>query len=657
MLRMKNTLRISLLFICLFSFFAFLQKSETVSTNNPDSHFEGVSLEETLVEPMSFAPVPPAKDQYWKNAIPKNIREDYIKLGKQYKGKDWKPIPDSLFADFKKTGNRTNFETPYFEKRRQLSCLVMAEIMDYQGVFLKDIDKGLNYFISEVWWGLPASYPTNYPDRNNQKIELFNPETGNLLAWTIYMLHDELEAVDKGICDRVSSEIQRRILLPARVDENYWCGSLDNWNTWISSNLISCILFCEPNREEQIGDLKRVIGCLDYFITNYHNDGGCEEGIMYWDRAGASLFESVFLLDLATNHALSLQNDKKLKAIGSYAYKMYIGNRASVNFADSHPFFGGIHINILYPFGKFINDSVMMKQAVYIAKDHGYDKSPASAFRGSGNFPTLSRELLFLSQYDSFVNTEASEPLLRDAVFDDLHVIIARSKENSKEGLFVAAKGGNNNEYHNHNDIGNFVVYKDAEPIIVDIGVDTYTSKTFSDKRYELYNCRSGYHNVPIINGFEQCNGRQYQGCDYNYQNKKRQAKYSMDVSQAYPAGACIEEWKRTISLKRGKEIVVTEKYKLGEYIQPSEITLICCGEAKVSRPGIIIIDNGKNKGELSFNPKEMTPTIERVVNEGKNVSYNDNTAYYRSGKRDLYRIRLTINSKRLKGKIKYTIR
>lgn len=631
-----------ILLICLTSF---LKGSQAMSRVY---YFDNISLDEVLINPKKFAPVPPAKDPFWTGVIPAQIREGYIKLGRQYLRMDWRAIPNSLFSDFKRTGNRKNYETPYFEKRRQMSCLVMAEIMDQQGAFLEDIDKGLRYFISEVWWGIPASYPTDYPDSNNQKVELFNPETANLLAWTTYMLHDELESIDKGICNKISNEIQRRVLTPARENGYYWKRSLDNWNTWISSNLISCILFCEPNRAHQIDDIKRVIDCLEFFITNYHEDGGCEEGIMYWDRAGASLYECVYLLDLATSHAISLRNNQKLKAIGSYAYRMYIGNKTYVNFADSHPI-SGVHINILYPFGQYVNDSVMMKQAAFIAKDNGYDKSPATAFRWSGNFPTLSRELMFLYQYESFSKTVAEEPLLRDTEFSDLHVITARSNENSTKGLYIAAKGGNNMEYHNHNDVGNFVVYKDAEPIVIDIGVGTYTSETFSNKRYDIFNCRSGYHNVPIINGFEQRDGKEYHGQNYKYKNKKNQVTYTLDLSHAYPNDASVEEWKRTINLKRNKEVVITEQYRLSSFVQPSEVSLICCGEAKLIDSETVEIDNGKNKGRIQFDCEQVTPVIEEII-------YDDNTIRNVWNKRKLYRISLIVKSHMLNGVVNYSI-
>jgi hypothetical protein len=82
--------------------------------------------------------------------------------------------------------------------------------------------------------------------------------------------------------------------------------------------------------------------------------------------------------------------------------------------------------------------------------------------------------------------------------------MVARDKEGSTDGLFVAAKGGHNDESHNHNDIGNYVIYYNGQPVLIDVGRGTYTRKTFSSRRYDIwYNC-SDYHNVPTINGVTQ---------------------------------------------------------------------------------------------------------------------------------------------------------
>ena len=74
----------------------------------------------------TFLPFPKARDNYWRKQIPRSMRMDYIRLGRSYLDKPWVAIPDSIFAQFRKNGNRTGYEAMSFGVRRQFSCLVMA---------------------------------------------------------------------------------------------------------------------------------------------------------------------------------------------------------------------------------------------------------------------------------------------------------------------------------------------------------------------------------------------------------------------------------------------------------------------------------------------------------------------------------------------------
>ncbi|WP_259391711.1 heparinase II/III-family protein [Paenibacillus thiaminolyticus] len=103
----------------------------------------------------------------------------------------------------------------------------------------------------------------------------------------------------------------------------------------------------------------------------------------------------------------------------------------------------------------------------------------------------------------------AAEPpaLPLDRWMPGVEVMVARERG---DGWFLAAKGGHNDESHNHNDIGSFIVYADQCPLWIDAGVGTYTAKTFSPERYSIWTMQSGYHNVPTVNGAEQAPGRTF---------------------------------------------------------------------------------------------------------------------------------------------------
>ena len=86
-----------------------------------------------------------------------------------------------------------------------------------------------------------------------------------------------------------------------------------------------------------------------------------------------------------------------------------------------------------------------------------------------------------------------------------------------RKAFICAAQAGNNGKSHNHNDVGNFLVYADGMPAIIDVGVETYTAKTFSAQRYEIWTMQSAYHNCPTIDGVMQSAGPQFAATEVSY--------------------------------------------------------------------------------------------------------------------------------------------
>ena len=95
----------------------------------------------------------------------------------------------------------------------------------------------------------------------------------------------------------------------------------------------------------------------------------------------------------------------------------------------------------------------MMQLAAYVGKKYQYMQKPSTLFLKSGNYPKLGRELMLLSMLPKYQATVAVEPKTEDAYLVNSQIMVASNKD-----WFVAAKGGNNAENHNHNDIGNFIV-------------------------------------------------------------------------------------------------------------------------------------------------------------------------------------------------------
>ena len=573
--------------------------------------------------------LPQADDTFWRDSIPQEMRQSYIQYGEQYLGKPWTVLPWTVFAENKQTGNRVNYEAICFEKRRQMAAIVMAEIMEGKGRFMGDIIDGMGSFCEETWWGIPAHYPKAIPLSEWQEVDLFNAETASLIVWTRYMLEKQFDAFSPDLCQRIDREIERRILQPA-VERDYWWKTAGmNWNPWICSNWLTCILICEKDEARKATAIAQIKKATQAFIDAYPEDGGCDEGPGYWDRAAASMFEIMRLLDFGTV-------DQKVQRMASYAYKTYIGNDYCVCFADAHENKAVQQVNIVYPFGLWLNDQTMREFGAYLGRQKGVLTNPAALYDKSGNFPTIGRELFFLRHIRDFIAEQPCEPLLKDVWLPDLQIMTTR-----RGNLYVAMKGGNNGESHNHNDVGSFIVYGSQEsgvrskeqlsPLFIDPAVGEYTAKTFSDDRYSIWTMQSQYHNLPQINGIDQKDGKEYAAKVVSHKD----GQLTLDIAGAYPVEAAVKSWKRTVlAMKSG--ISMTEDYELSEYRQPTCLMLMTLDPEALQR--------------IHFDANQLSATIEDISDK------LDPLLQHMWGQK-MYRIILTVKSTKTKNKIKYTIR
>ena len=601
--------------------------------------------------------LPQADDAFWRNSIPQEMRQSYIQYGERYLGKSWTALPWTVFAENKINGNRVNYEAACFEKRRQLAAIVMAEIMEGKGRFINDIINGVGSFCEETWWGIPAHYNKRIPLSGNQEVDLFNAETASLVVWTRYMLEKPFNQFSPDLCQRIDQEIERRILIPALKKDYWWKTAGMNWNPWICSNWLACVLICEKDEARKAEAIRQIKAATHAFIDAYPEDGGCDEGPGYWDRAAASMFE---ILRLFTVYGLQFTDDytngleglasksarpagalssertiNKIKNMAAYAYKTYIGNDYCICFADAHENKAVQQVNIVYPFGLWLSDQTMREFGAYLGRQKEVLTNPATLYDKSGNFPTLGRELFFLRHIRDFIAEQPREPLLKDVWLPDLQIMTSR-----RGYLYVAMKGGTNGESHNHNDVGSFVIYAPQEssphasrlsPLFIDPAVGEYTAKTFSNDRYSIWTMQSQYHNLPQINGIDQKDGKEYAAKVVSHKD----GQLTLDIAGAYPAEAAVKSWKRTvIAMKSG--VSVTEDYELSEYRHPTCLMLMTLDPDALQR--------------IHFDANQLSATIENVSDK------LDPLLQHMWGQK-MYRIILTVKSTKNKNKIKYTIR
>jgi hypothetical protein len=553
-------------------------------------------VEKVLIPRGQWHPWPKGGDRSAWESLPAEVRKDLVANGEQYLGHAWPDLPATLFLEYAREGNRSRYEHEHFARRTALTDLTIAECVEGKGRFLDDIVNGVWALCEESFWGVPAHVGaqkagSGLPDPEERIVDLFAAETGESLAWTYYLLGEQLDRISPMVRKRIQYEIDRRILTPCLTRDDFgWMGfgggRVNNWNPWCNSNWLACTLLVEPDEGRRAAAVAKIVRSLDHFLDAYADDGGCDEGPGYWSRAGASLLDCLELLHSATKGAIDVYDRPLIKEIGRYIYRVHIADDYFVNFADASAK-AGPPGELVHRYGQRIGDERLAAFGAYLEARR---RDGGTGFAGRSGY-TVGRYLPAIFHAAELAAVPANPPLPRDAWLDGIQVMTARDREGTTEGLFVAAKGGHNAESHNHNDVGNFIVYRDGRPILIDIGVETYSRKTFSGQRYEIWTMQSAYHNLPTIGGVMQSPGRQVAAKGVRYDAAGDHAALRLDIAGAYPEPANVKTWVRTVRLNRGKDVEVTEDYALAKPAGEMALSLMTPCRVQVEKPGQLLLE------------------------------------------------------------------
>lgn len=502
--------------------------------------------------PVNFSSFSSNNRNFWKS-LDSSVKQDIITRADECHFSQNDAISLSLFRDFKKTGNRKRFEDVYFNKRKKLSDLVIAECVENSGRYVSEIEEGVWSILSEPAWVLPAhnSYIRDTPQLSTPLLsrpvlDLFACETAEILALTAAVLKDSL---DKILIDDIYSELQKRITIPYVTDHFWWMGSdgqINNWAPWCTQNILIAVLSNPLTSEkERMKTIKTAISTLDLFISSYGDDGGCDEGAGYYHAAALTLFGSLLVLERATGRNLSsIFQNSKIRNMASFIEDVFIADDLYLNYADCSPKAGTLTCRE-YLFAKACRNDAMAHHAAKDVVKYGWRESDAPY--------NLYYKLLALSVYNEVLK-EAKE---------DKTFIRPRFKAFRKTDLAIwregditfSIKGGNNAEGHNHNDVGSIILYKGSKPLLIDIGVETYTEKTFSPERYSLKPMQSNYHNLVNFPPFSEIAGAEYMAKDVVLE----ESFASFDLSECYAKESGVSYIRKAYFNRSKTEIEIEE--------------------------------------------------------------------------------------------------
>lgn len=509
-----------------------------------------------------YRPCAPVTDRQAWDSLCETWRSESVRLGEEYLQYSYPALPAADYMDFTRTGNRTRFEEKFFARRRALSSLVLAECIEDKGRFMNDIINGVFAICEESGWQLPAhnAYVRDtpqliLPDVTAPVLDLFACETGAILGTTWYLLKERLDTVSPFISERILYELKQRILTPYLKEHFWWMGDgiqpMNNWTIWCTQNVLLAVFLTDPDPAVRAKVFLKACRSVDYFLAEYEEDGCCDEGAHYYRHAGLCLFHVMEILNSITDNAFAhLYETPKIRNIASYILNVHISDKYYVNFADCSPVPGRAGVQE-FLFARRTHNTNMM---LFAARDYMAGGRDTLLMPSENN---LYYRLLngftaeHIRQYAVSHPNTISHP---DIYYKSVGLFVARD-----DTFCLAVKAGDNADSHNHNDTGSFTIYKNGLPLIIDVGVESYTQKTFSPRRYEIWTMQSAYHNLPTVNNIMQKDGKNYGAKDVSWHLDENLCEITMDIAGAYPEETGLAYYRRTAALYKGHNIKIKD--------------------------------------------------------------------------------------------------
>lgn len=573
------------------------------------------SLAECLVLNQKWVQYPSYKDREGWSRFLGEYKDEIIKNGESLLGYTWKVVKATDYLEFERSGNREIMERPFDDNNQAIVRLMLAELAEGRGRFIDQLINGVFHTCEMTSWALSAhlvTQPTHraLPTPIYPLIDLTAGDLGSLLSWVYYFMHEEFDKIDPEISRRLYRELDERIMKPYLNNDSFWWLAanykgqmVNNWNPWCNSNCLMTFMLLENDVDRLSKAVSRSMQSVDKFLNYVHSDGACEEGPSYWGHASGKCLDYLVLLNRITGGKISIFDNPQIKAMGEYIARSYVGNGWVVNFADASAKGGGDPY-LIYRYGKAVKSDILKQFASM------QNKGSKISFRGRDLFRILEAFLV----EDELCAYQEAYTGVSYTWYPETEFCYVRNKK-----AFFAAKGGYNDESHNHNDAGSFSLWVNNMPVIIDAGVGTYTRQTFSSERYTIWTMQSNYHNLPMINGVPQKYGRRYKATEV----KATKNSFSANIATAYPDEAGVKKWIRSYTMK-SDALMISDRFELNEIKKENVINFLSWGDI-IIKDGVIEISVNGVKGTLKYDTKMFK------VNAARKSKVDDNTAKMQS--------------------------
>ena len=411
---------------------------------------------------------------------------------------------------FRRSGERSAYQEAYFLKRSQLSASALL-------LFLGETE--WKDMVQDLIWNICEESNWVVPAHEDKMIDLFAAETAFELTETLLLLGETLE---EEIRHRVRVEVERRVFDPYlrfyHLQDWYLRGS--NWNGVCNSAVAAAFLLLE----EEPGRLKRALEIaltgLDAFLdTAFAEDGSSSEGVSYWQYGLLNFIPLAEFLYTLSDGAIDLLATEKLKRIAAFPLKLQLSGSSFASFSDCEESVH-FHPGLLARLAKRTGEDALLSLL-----------ADGVALENDWRLPMMLRNILW---WDG--SRSAAVP--PDNTYLPAGGTARLVTRMAAEWPFVlSVKAGHNDEEHNHNDIGSFLLHVAGENVLTDPGRGRYTRDYFRAGRYENIFANSYGHSVPRIDGKLQGTGRAFAGTFVEVPEEgatDRPAQVTLEFAAAY---------------------------------------------------------------------------------------------------------------------------
>ena len=496
------------------------------------------------------------------------------------------PIPaDSytLWHEYGRNGVRRNYDALYFRRRTGLAVASVLALLHRDRHWIDLVHDYAWSICGESNWVVPEHM-------GSDPIDLFSSETAFQLAETVYLLGDLL---DDEVVRRIGDEVEQRILAPYLRKAYGWFNGHNNWTGVCESSVGAAYLYLEKDPKRLARAINRVLAGLERFRRRaFLEDGGSSEGVGYWQYGLINTVAFSEMLRLRTRGKVDFLAHEKVKKIAGYPYASLVAPHTYYSCSDSHGsarFAAGFAARLAERTGS-------PELAAFLNRD--------SLSVGVNRFAHMVRTMLWWD------GKSRGRPTIADYLLPDTGV--ARLVDR-RHKLVLMAKAGNNQENHNHNDVGSFELYVDGEALLCDPGCGLYDGSYFGPKRYDNPMCGSHGHGVPVIGGKRQAFGAKHRGEVAAFEPGGRVKTCTIEFARAYPAKN-LKRLDRALRLDtRDGTLEIEDTFAFSGRPASVEEALVTWGRVSVRGRRAMVRNNGRQVRLEIVEPAGATFRVEEL--------------------------------------------